>query len=62
MAGKPEVGDLILHEEPFFERKTIGTVMLMMTSSFAYSPEDSESDVWRICQLKEEWKLLDKTE
>lgn len=56
MAKKPPlIGDLIVHEEPAFDRTTSGKVVLLLSAQFVY--EDSEGR-HRMCLYNEPWKKI----
>ena len=57
---KPQLGDWIEHNEPFFGRVNYGQVVQLLAAQFCYQPINSK--YIRYCMFKEIWKPSTKKE
>ena len=57
MSKPPKVGDRIIHKERYFNRKTTGTVVQLLSMQFVYEPDNSK--VSRFCMFREDWEHID---
>jgi hypothetical protein len=50
----PDVGDYIIHKEPYFNRENEGTVEQLLAMQFVYVTPNGNR---RHCMFSEDWKL-----
>lgn len=55
MAKKPEVGDIIEHIEPHFNRVNTGKVVNILSAQFCYVTDKGDH---RMCLFNEQWRKL----
>lgn len=53
---QPELGDRILHKEPYFNRENEGVVVQMLGMQFVYKTDSGEE---RFCLFREDWRKID---
>ena len=49
----PKIGDVIVHNEPAFNRTNSGKVIQLLSMQFVYETEKGQT---RFCLFKEDWR------
>jgi len=52
---QPELGDRILHKEPYFNRENEGVVIQLLGMQFVYRTDSGEE---RFCLFREDWRKV----
>ena len=53
----PQLGDYIVHNEPYFDRVNEGVVVQLLSAQFIYETKEGNR---RHCLFKEDWKHENK--
>jgi len=51
---QPNLGDYIVHKEPYFNRVNEGTVVQLLSMQFVYETPNGEK---RFCMFRENWEI-----